>query len=177
MGWITKYNLEFKGLKEGLHKFEYEIGDEFFEHFEQGLVNKGTLTVNVSLEKRTTLLKLNFYIKGWVELICDRCLEKYRQTLIHKDEIFVKFGESEKLADEKIIWVLFGEHCINLAQLIYEFIIISIPLKHVHPEDKNGESQCNMDMIREIEKYTHHDNEINEPDPRWAALKNFRINN
>jgi uncharacterized protein len=177
MGWITKYDLEFKGLKEGFHKFEYEIEDEFFKHFEQGLVSKGSLTAKVILEKRSTFLKLNFYIKGWVELVCDRCLEKYQQYLIHEDEVYVKFGKDDNLNDDKIMWVLFDEHCINLGQLIYEFIIISIPLKHIHQEDENGESGCNKDMIREIEKYSYHGNGIHEPDPRWAVLKNIRNNN
>ena len=177
MGWTRKYELEFKGLKEGLHEFDYEVKDEFFEHFDQGLLDKGELSVKVTLEKRNAFLHLDFYIEGWVELVCDRCLEKYKQSLIHKDDIFVKFSETEQQNDEKVLWLCTGEHSVNLAQLIYEFIIVSIPLKHIHPEDENGDSICNKEMIRKIEKYTRHEKVNNETDPRWAVLKDIQKNN
>ena len=66
MGWKTKYDVEFKGLKEGLHEFEFEIKDKFFEHFDQDLINVGNLIVKVDLEKRTTFMKLYFNVKGWL---------------------------------------------------------------------------------------------------------------
>jgi uncharacterized protein len=177
MGWKREYDLEFKGLREGLHQFEYTIEDKFFEHFEQKLVTVGNLVVKVQLLKRSTFLKLDFHIEGWVELICDRCLEKYRQFLEYEDEIFVKSGDNEKVDDDKVIWVTVGEHSVNIAQLIYEFIIISIPLKHVHPDDDNGLSGCDIEMIREIEKYTYNNKKYKETDPRWAVLKKIGNNN
>ncbi|MDD4107767.1 MAG: DUF177 domain-containing protein [Prolixibacteraceae bacterium] len=173
---MTKYNLEFKGLKEGLHEFEYEIDNEFFEHFDQEFVSVGTLLVKVKLEKRSTFLKLSFSIKGWVELTCDRCLEQYRQAIIHKDEIFVKFSDNVDQSDDKIIWVLTGEHSVNIARLIYEYIVISIPLKRVHPDNKKGESGCNREMIRKLEEYSWQVQEKVETDQRWDVLKSIRSN-
>ena len=173
MGWITKYDIEFKGLKEGIHEFEYEIENEFFEHFDSEFVTVGALLVQVYLEKRSTFLKLNFYLKGWVGLTCDRCLEQYRQDIIHKDEIFVKFSESVDQSDDKIIWVPTGEHNLNIARLIYEYIVISIPLRHVHPEDENGESTCNGEMIKKLEDYSCPAHNKVESDPRWDSLKNI----
>lgn len=178
MGWRTKYDVEFRGLKEGLHAFEFQIGNEFFEHFEQGLVNVGNLDVKVDFEKRSTFLKLHFNHKGWVELTCDRCLENYRQDVEHNAEIFVKFGTFEDEGDGEVLWVLHDEHKINLAQLIYEFIILSIPLKHVHPDDENGESGCNREMLDRIEELTNPDESENvDIDPRWEELKKWKNNN
>ena len=51
MGWRTKYDVEFKGLNEGLHEFEFEVQDAFFEHFEKGLVSVGSIKVKVKLEQ------------------------------------------------------------------------------------------------------------------------------
>jgi len=173
MGWSTKYDIEFKGLKEGLHEFEYDIENEFFEYFDSEFVTVGSLLVKVKLEKRSTFLKLFFYIKGWIELTCDRCLGQYSQDIVHKDEIFVKFGENVDQSDDKIIWVLAGEHCINIARLVYEYIIISIPLRHVHPDNEIGESTCNSEMIRKLEEYSCAPHEKADTDPRWDALKSI----
>ena len=145
MGWRMKYDLEFKGLSEGLHEFEFEVQDRFFEHFEQGLVTKGDVQVKVMLEKRSSFMKLFFDLDGDVELICDRCLESYLQKLNNRYELFVKFGENEN-DDDEIIWILPEEHKINLAQLIYEYIILSIPMKRVHPDKKKGESGCDKEI-------------------------------
>lgn len=175
MGLMTQYDLVFKGLKEGFHEFGYNIEDKFFDYFEQGMVSVGSLKVKVILEKRSTFLKLSFTLKGWVELICDRCLETYRQPVAHKDEIFVKFGETDFNDDDEVLWVLPGEHKVNLAQLIFEFIIVSIPLKHIHPVGKKGECGCNTDMIEKIKQYSPHDREGTETDPRWEDLKNIKI--
>jgi len=183
MGWKTKYDVEFKGLKEGLHEFEYEIEDKFFEHFDQGVVSVGDLAVKVDLEKRNTFLKLYFKIKGWVELTCDRCLENYHQKIKNSFEVYVKFGDtSNNIDDDEIFWVLPEEHRINLAQLIYEYIVLSIPLKHVHPDKKNGESGCDTDMIERLDNFTHaeereEEKKENDIDPRWEALRKLKNNN
>jgi len=176
MGWKTKYDIEFKGLKEGLHEFEYEIEDTFFTHFDQELVSVGNLNVKVHLERRNTFLKLYFNIKGWVELTCDRCLDNYRQKIKQESELFVKFDENNYEDDDEVIWLLPEEHKINLAQLIYEYIVLGLPLKHVHPDNNNGESGCNSEMIKRIGNYSTREEE-KKTDPRWEALKKLKNNN
>ncbi len=172
MGWRTKYDVEFKGLKEGLHEFEFEVQDSFFEHFDQGMVKEGSIQVKVRLEKRNTFMKMFFNLKGHIQLVCDRCLESYRQKVKTSYELFVKFGENE-IDDDEIIWLLPEEHKINLAQLIYEYVTLSIPLKQVHPEDKNGMTGCNKEMLEKLEKLRLHEEKKSTADPRWSALKNW----
>ncbi len=178
VSWISKYDIAFKGLAEGLHEFDFQIDDKFFEHFEESLVDNGEVMVKVILEKRSAFLKLHFKIKGWLELTCDRCLENYRQKIKNKAEIFVKFGEKEFEEGENVIWILPEEHQINLAQLIYEYVSLSIPLRQVHPKDENGIRGCDIEMIEKLKKYTHTaDDEESGTDPRWDALKNLGNNN
>ena len=81
VSWKSKYNIEFKGLNEGSHDFEFEVDNKFFEHFEESLVDNGNILVKVALEKRSAFIKINFKIKGWLELTCDRCLDNYRQKI------------------------------------------------------------------------------------------------
>ncbi len=178
VGWKSKYDIAFKGLAEGLHNFEFHIGDEFFEHFLKSSVEKGEVKIGVVLEKRSTFLKLHFNIKGWVEVTCDRCLEDYRQKIKQKTEIFVKFGETEFEEGDNVIWVLPGEDHLNLAQLIYEFTMLSIPLRHIHPKNKDGERGCNKEMLVKLKNYMHTESEDKTPvDPRWEALRKLGNNN
>ncbi len=173
-----KYNIEFKGLNEGLHDFEFEVDKKFFEHFEESLVENGKVTVKVILEKRSSFIKLHLKIKGWLELTCDRCLELYNQPVKHETEMFVKFGEKEYDDGESVIWVNPEEHHINLAQIIYEYTILSIPLRHVHPKNSLGKRDCNKEMLEKLKNYMHPESEEDSTtDPRWDALRKLGNNN
>ncbi len=178
MSWKSKYNIEFKGLEEGLHDYKIEIENTFFEHFKESLVDNGEITVTVTLEKRGAFLKIHLKIKGWLELTCDRCLDSYQQKVKQKTEFFVKFGEKEYEEGENVIWVLPHEHHINLAQIIYEYTMLSIPLRHVHPKNKDGKRECNKEMLNKLKNYMHTESDEAETitDPRWDALKNLNNN-
>ena len=178
MNWKLKYNIEFKGLSEGLHEFEFEVDNKFFEHFEGSLVNNGEIKIDVLLEKRSTFIKLSLEITGWVELVCDRCLESYHQNITNNAELFVKFGDEIFDENEDVIWVLPEEHFINLAQYIYEYVTLGIPLRHIHPKNTNGKRECNPDMLKKIKEYKYSKSDLKEAtDPRWNALKNLKNNN
>lgn len=178
MSWKLKYNIEFKGLAEGLHDFRFDVDDSFFTHFEETLVEQGDVKVKVRLEKRSAFIKLHLKLKGFLVLTCDRCLEEYRQKVKNETEVFVKFGEKEFDEGENVIWILPEEHQINLAQIMYEYISLSIPLRHVHPKGETGIRECNPAMIEKLKKHLQPDHkEQPQVDPRWEALKNLANNN
>jgi len=177
VSWKTKYDIAFKGLPEGEHNYNFQINGKFFEHFEGSLVDNGEADIKVILEKRSAFLKLHLKIKGWVELMCDRCLDNYKQKIKQKTEIFVKFGEQEFEEGENVIWILPEEHNINLAQIIYEYTMLSIPLRHVHPKKKDGKRECNKEMLKKLKNYMRTKEEEEQTDPRWDALKNLENNN
>ena len=177
MSWKSKYDIEYKGLSEGIHDFDFEVDSKFFEHFEESLIDNCNILVVVLLEKRSSFLNLHFKIKGNVELICDRCLEPYLHKIKHETDVFVKFGETESEEGDNVIWVLPEEHHINIAQLIYEFAVLSIPIRHVHPKKANGERECNKEMIEKLKIYKASSKEDkSKTDPRWDALKNLNNN-
>ena len=74
MNYLSQYTIPFSGLKEGEHLFDFIADDRFFAGFEESEITKGSVAVQVKLEKRSTYLRLSFALKGEVELICDRCL-------------------------------------------------------------------------------------------------------
>ena len=174
VSWKNKYDIEFKGLKEGLHEFEFEVDNKFFAHFEESLVDNGEITVNVVFEKRSSFMKLHFNITGWLELTCDRCLENYQQSIFNEAEMFVKFAEKEFDDGENIIWINPDEYHINLAHFIYEYVSLSIPMRHVHPKKEDGKRDCNQEMLDKLKNYLHPESgDKTTTDPRWDALKKF----
>lgn len=177
MNQFNKYRIVYQGLSEGLHEFEFEIDDLFFEGLEYSDIKKGNLIAKVLVNKKTTFLELDFEINGFVEISCDRCLDEYNQQIDYEGKLFVKFTEQEDDLDDNVICLSPSEHELDISHYIYESINLSIPLKRVHPVDENGEETCNPEMLEKLNNYI-----IDEPtdeniDPRWDDLRNLMENN
>lgn len=174
---LKDYDIPFRGLKEGLHQFEYKVGASFFEMFEQPLVEKGDVDVKVELNKSSALMTLYFDINGQVESVCDNCLEPMFLEVKHQTRVFLKFGEEYDEPTDEIIVLLHEAHEVNVAQLIYEFICVILPIRHVHEEDENGNLTCDKGMLSRLNEYLVEDTSPEEQDdyidPRWEALKNL----
>lgn len=180
MNYRSKYTIAFKGLKEGIHQFDFEIDNLFFKMFEGSEVTEGSLKADVKLTKQETLLKLEVSVVGTVDLMCDRCLDVYKQKVKNKGVLYVKFGAEEEEINDEIVIIPFEEHQINVAQYIYEQIILGLPIKRVHPLDKKGKSLCNPEMVAKLNRYLVDEGTITDEeqvDERWSELKKLKDNN
>lgn len=180
MKYLSKYEIAFKGLKEGKHQFTFEIDDRFFEQFDNSEVKRGKAVANVILTKQSTLMILDLTVNGEVELLCDRCLESYLQPTSNSSKLYIKFGAVAEDSGEDIIVITHDEYEINAAQYLYELIILGLPIKHAHPFDAKGNSTCDPEMENKLNEYlveesTESENEEtddDEPiDERWSELK------
>jgi len=175
MNKMSCYNIAFKGLSSGKHEFLYEVDKSFFDAFENSIIEDGNVSVKIELEKQSALLVLWFYVSGSVNIQCDRCLELFSQPINSKNRIIVKFGEENMDEGDEVIWVSVNDYQLNVAQLIYEFVSLALPIRHVHPDDENGNSTCNPEMIERLNKAMETDQGPKD-DSRWDSLKNL-LNN
>ncbi len=161
--------IQLSGLKEGHHTIDFEIDKEFFEQFEESEVKEGRLIANIEMDKRSTHLDLKIGISGSVRISCDRCLEMFSQHVSSENRVLVKFGKSIEDIDPDILSVPIDEHELDLQQQIYEFIMLALPIKRVHPADKKGISTCDPVMLKKLEELIIEEEKDN--DPRWDELK------
>jgi len=174
---LTKYRIVYQGLAEGKHEFEFDVNDMFFEALEYSDIKKGKLKAEVILNKKPTFLELDFQIDGFVELMCDRCLEDYTQPINFEGTLYVKFTEKDIEFDEDVICLSPSEHELDISHYIYESINLSIPLKRVHPDDENGDVTCNPEMLEKLNYYKPEESAGETIDPRWEDLRNLMENN
>lgn len=169
-----QYIIPIGGLKDGKHKFDFEIGNSFFEGFEESEVKEGELIADVSLEKRSTHLDLFIDIKGRVMINCTRCLEAFSWPVESGSRLLVKFGNTEEEIDPEIIYLPFGENELDLEQRFYEDILLSLPIRRIHPDDSEGNSTCDPLMLKRLEELKSDEPGI---DPRWNELKKLMNDN
>jgi uncharacterized metal-binding protein YceD (DUF177 family) len=169
--YLTQYKIQFSGLKEGTHQFDFRVDDRFFDEFEDSEIEKGLIDVIVRLEKRSTHLVLNFELKGEVQLVCDRCLDDYIQPMECESVLYVKFSEGPQEGAADIIYIHPNDCQVEIGHLIYELIILNLPIKHAHPENEEGESDCNPEMLQKLKDINAPGNTDTEGDSRWNDLK------
>ena len=169
------YTIPLSGLKEGHHTIDFEIDKEFFEEFEESEVKEGSHIANIEMDKRSTHLDMIIKVSGSVRVSCDRCLEMFSQPVKSENRLLVKFGKSIEDTDPDILSVPVDEHELDLQQQLYEFIMLALPIKRVHPADKNGKSTCDPVMLKKLEELII--DEEKENDPRWDELKKLMNDN
>ncbi len=145
------FNIQFVGLKDGIHNFVFEIGKTFFDLFEYSDLNEGRLKAEVELNKTEQMLTFNIFISGYIELVCDYCLENFNYPLNIKNTTYVKFGDDYDQQDNNLIIINRNDTSFDLGDLLYQLIVVNIPLKRVHPSDENGELTCNKEMLEKLD--------------------------
>lgn len=169
------YILPISGLKEGRYNYNFEINREFFDQFEESEVKEGNLNAEIEVDKSSSHLDINVKITGTVNISCDRCLELFDQPVDCSNRLLVKFGKIADDSDPEIITLPADEHEIDMSQYFYEYILLAIPIKRVHPDDKEGNSTCDPEMILKLKE--HIIGEEHGNDPRWDDLKKLMNEN
>jgi uncharacterized protein len=163
------YTIGLSGLKEGHHKFNFEIGNKFFESVEESEIKEGSLSADIELEKRSSHMDLLIRISGKVKVCCDRCLEMFYYPVECENRLLVKFGKKIDDEDPDIVSLTADDHELDLQQHLYEYIYLALPIKRVHPDDADGTSTCDPAMLKKLDELIVE--EENEYDPRWDELR------
>ncbi|MCH7410989.1 YceD family protein [Belliella sp. DSM 111904] len=187
MKFLKNYSIDVIKLKEGKHEFTFPVDGEFFSHFEiQDFLKDGNLNATVEINKLTSLMEAKFQISGTVKLICDRSLEEFDHELTTTEKVIYKYGLEEAEITEDVFMITRDTPSIQLAQLIYEFILLALPAKKIHPdyveemddEDFEGEGELVYYDDGEAEEETENESSEEKPseknDPRWDILKKLK---
>ena len=159
------------GLTPGRTEFRRKVGKEFFESFDNSEILDSDVDVLVTVEKSNRYLGVDVDLKGHVTVACDRCLEDLDLPVEASPKFSVKFGsvssaseEDLREGDREIIMLPDSHADLDLGQIVYDFINISLPMQRVH-----ADGGCNPETL----KFLNGRNEGNTEgsDSPFASLK------
>lgn len=167
MGNRREYEIAFVGLKPGLHEFNYEVEDKFFVDRQADFTNCHA-KIKLTLEKHTSFLMLKFEVGGTMDVGCDRCGNDLTIDLWDEFNMIVKLAEdpdkmNEEEDDPDIYYISRTESHINVADWLYEFICLSLPMQKMCKVEDMGGPQCNKEVLEVLKKMGSGETEHNNP--------------
>ncbi len=169
---LDEFNIEFVKLKDGIHAFQYAIGKQFFEAFENTEVLIAEVETQALLEKQQQMMHIDLTMKGTVGVTCGRCLEVIDMPIDTKYRLIINIRDEERVdpeAEYEMIYIKPNAISINVAQAVYETILLDVPM--IRNCDSLVIKPCNNEMLEKLEKLKH--NGEGESDPRWDILKDL----
>jgi len=166
----NEFLIPVSGLALGSHSYQFEINDDFFADKEYSEIQQGKVSVSLDVDRQETMLTLRFDIKGTVRVACDRCAEEFDLPIESQQEFFIKLGTENAEESDDVAVVEADAHDFDVSSLIYEYIILAVPMYRVHPE-----GQCDPEVIAMLNAPAAQPDE-ETIDPRWAALKDINLN-
>lgn len=168
-GYLKQFVIQFSGLKPGLHEYEFDIVDMFFERFNIEDVTGGNLHVNFLLSKRENMMDFTFKFDGKLHSSCDRCLESMDIPVQTEKELIVKFSDATDESNDELVVLGFDAYQIDIAPYLYEFIALELPLRKVHDEN-----DCNPEVIDRLHPENNESAEEDETPSVWDKLKKLK---
>lgn len=161
-----------------MHTFQYQITDSFFENYGPQDFSNCNATVKLQFDKKSSFFMLKFEIGGTATVICDRCGQPFELQLWDDFDQVVKLVENpdEMKGDEDpdVTYISKAESHLNIADWIYEFINLSVPMQRIHPNDSSGKSGCDPNVLKMLEQMNQQSSE--KKNPIWKDLDKFREN-
>ncbi len=162
---LKEFCIPFSSLKPGSNFFKNKIEKSFFETFNYSNPHDCNIDVSIDFRKEVHLMDVRINYKGITNIPCDRCLGNIELSINGNFNSILKFEhvENEEIK-EGVIYLPYETYEFNLATIIYEDYLLKFPKRNVHKKDN-----CDPKQLKIVQKHTQ--NQINNHDPRWDALK------
>jgi uncharacterized metal-binding protein YceD (DUF177 family) len=173
---LRTFEIDIIALKLGSHSFTFKLDNEFFAYVKEhlnGFIEKGDCNAQVILEKNEQLIRATFIIDGTVELVCDRSLDEFDYEVDVEETILYKYGEEERELTEEIVLITRRTPSINVGELLYEFLMLDIPMKKLHPRFWDEEDEYSDDDSDEYTESEDLGNLDDEESDKPAKKINF----
>jgi uncharacterized metal-binding protein YceD (DUF177 family) len=172
------FEIAFVGLKQGIHEFNYVVDDKFFVEKGEPDFTNCQANIKLQLDKKSSFMLLKFEIGGKADISCDRCGNPLTMDIWDEFYMLVKLVENpdEMNAQEEdpdVFYISRTESHLDVANWIYEFVLLSFPLQKMCSEEEMGGPQCNKEVLEKL-KNMEVKEELPNANQIWKGLEQFK---
>ncbi len=175
------YSIRLKDLKEGHHRFRFELDDRFFEKHENSIFSKGNIACRIELDKHHSLVTMQFHMDGHIRVACDRCVADIALPVANTYPLIVKYREDISADDrlsmenEGILLISQDTAALDLQPYLRDFALLMVPARMVYDCRAKAPYPCDEAVLQQI-GFFEEEGQIEETtkDSVWNALKDIR---
>ena len=172
VGMNADFIIPLNGLTTGKYQYDWKVGKEFFDGFENSEILDAELVASVTVEKSGRYLGIDCQVEGGVFVECDRCLEELRMPIDVEILLSVKYGEEESSdehheGEREVIFVPETDAQFDMSQIIYDYVCLALPIQRVHED-----GECNPDAVKHLGAGVQVASESDDNNP-FSALKDL----
>jgi uncharacterized protein len=172
MNPFVAYSIPVQGLNLGAHEFKFSVDSAFFALFEDSPIATGQVDFEVFLEKRSDMLLFDFEFSGHVGAVCDRCTAEINLPIEDSRSLIAKYTEDDVDEEEEVVFIHREAAHFNLAQYLYEFVILALPINNVYDCQDEPNPPCNFEVLEHL----GHEDAEEDKTSIWDELKNLKDN-
>lgn len=171
---IQKLTFDIQKIPEGQSRKEVQLPEDYFELKEGARLIEAE--VSVSFYRTDHFIKVSFDVGSTVELVCDRSLDTFTDTVNGVFDILFEPGVVEETETVKtaVRQIPSEELVLDIKEEVRDTIILNIPAKKIHPKyyDNDGKPE-DFGIARFGDIKPEEEQNI---DPRWEELKKLKQN-
>lgn len=168
----SEFLLPIQGLYIGMHQYKFQLTDAYFDMFTHSLVKKGSFEVNLELEKKPSMLVLDFDVNGYFQAPCDVCLKQIQIPVQAAERYLIKFSADDGQSDD-VLYLDHDDSELDVSELILETIQLHLPLMNKIDCEENDYKDCDRSMLSFLDGNV--DPEEEEKNDIWGDLKNIKL--
>lgn len=121
----------------GSKLFDFVVGKEFFEAFDNEEIMSAQIALNLTLTKQGGDFDLSLTAQGFLTLPCVRCWDEMKFPIELEEELVLRRGadqEDETPDGREIAVIEASQKEYDASQWVYDNICLALPIQHCHPE-------------------------------------------
>jgi uncharacterized metal-binding protein YceD (DUF177 family) len=173
------FEIAWQGLKLGEHELIFDLDDKFLIwKYPETEYKQLNVQIKVTFDKQVNFFMFHFNIDGSLVVPCDRCGEEFELSLWDEFDLLVKLNdvEDEDQIEEEadVVFISRSETVLDISDWLYEFLMLSIPLQKIHPQDAKGNDTCNPDVLAFLKQSAEALEQENK-NTIWKGLDSIKI--
>lgn len=146
----NSYIIPFTLLKPGEHSYLFSIEKGLFLDNNYDEIHDCQLKAHITFTKNSAILTVTFHVYGTVNITCDRCGDDFDMEINLDKKLLVKLDSIIHSEEDDMISLGKDEVDFDIAPYIYQYIVLSLPMQRIHPEDKDGVRHCNPEALSKL---------------------------
>lgn len=141
--------MQLASLADGRYEQDFVMDSAFFKNMDNADILSADINVHLDMVKKHEAYDCTFHCTGSLQVPCDRCLDPLTLDVDTTYHIIVRHGDNYDDATDDVLVIPYSDTYLNVAYLLYDTILLTIPLRHVHPQGK-----CNKAMVAMLNRHS-----------------------